>query len=290
MASYTVTVNQIALDSDFYAWGSGQDLRRFNGDSWEYYDYQNSAVPSGAPYFLDTRCISIDNEDKAWVGCAQGPTSGLNEVAVFYINTNNPTEGRSWNFSDLGVFDKPQEISEIYTCPFGDDVLAFCTPLNGVGGTGNFQYTEIEGATGGRLFYYLKETDEWKEKVPGYIWPHIYDIKAKGIDGKNYLYYIGTSEGLFVLPSGTNSYIDLQDGVGEIIANAEVFNRKNSAIYSFSDKVYSLDFDEDGNLWMGTDSGISFFDGKSFYNPSISGITGKITKVKCRPNGYVFYA
>jgi hypothetical protein len=288
MASYTVTVNQIALDSDFYAWGSGQDLRRFNGDSWEYYNYQNSAVPDGSPYFLDTRCISIDNEDKAWVGCAQGPTSGLNEVAIFYIETNNPKEGKSWNFSDLGTFNTPQEISEIYTCPFGDDILAFCTPLNGVGGTGNFQYTEIEGATGGRLFYYLKETDEWREKVPGYIWPHVYDIKAKGIDGKNYLYYIGTSEGLFVLPSGTNNYVDLQDGVGEIIEESEVFNKKTSLIYG--DKVYSIDFDEDGNLWIGTNNGISFYDGVSFYNPSVSGIIGKITKVKCRPNGYVFYS
>ena len=148
MASYNLIMNQIDLDREFYVWGSGQDLRRFNGANWDYYDYTNSAVPSGAPYFLDTRSISIDNEDKAWVGCAQGPTSGLNEVAVFWVDTNDTNSGKRWNFSELGVFDEPQEISLIYSCPFGDDILAFCTPLNGVGGTGATAYTEIKNVAG----------------------------------------------------------------------------------------------------------------------------------------------
>ena len=68
MASYYLIMNQIDVDSEFYVWGSGQDLRRFDGNTWEYYNYTNSAVPSGAPYFLDTRSISIDPEDRVWVG------------------------------------------------------------------------------------------------------------------------------------------------------------------------------------------------------------------------------
>ena len=169
-------MNQIDTDREFYVWGCGQDIKRFNGNGWDYYNYQNSAVPSGAPYFLDTRCISIDPEDRVWVGCAEGPVAGLNEVAVFYIDSNDVSIGESWNFSDLGDFDVPQEISHIYSCPFGDDILAFCTPLNGFGGTGPVDsYTEFKGVTGGRLFYYTIETGQWKENVPGYTWPHIYN-------------------------------------------------------------------------------------------------------------------
>lgn len=285
MASYNLIMNQIDLDAEFYVWGSGQDLRRFNGDSWDYYDYTNSAVPSGAPYFLDTRCISIDTEDKAWLGCAQGPTAGLNEVAVFWVDTNDVNSGKSWNFSDLGVFDVPQEISLIYSCPFGDDILAFCTPLNGVGGTGAVDYTEITNVAKGRLFYYLKETDQWKEKVPGYMWPHVYDIKAKGLDGKDYLYYIGTDEGLFVVPSETLETTDLLGG-GKIIKQAQVYNINTSAI--INDRVYSIDLDEVGNAWLGTAAGLSYFDGKTFYFNI--GVGGAVSKVKSRPNGHVFFA
>jgi hypothetical protein len=283
MASYSLIMNQIDLDQEFYVWGSGQDLKRFNGTTWEYYDYTNSAVPSSYPYFLDTRCISIDNEDKAWLGCAQGPTAGLNEVAVFWVDTNDVLTGNSWNFSALGTFDQPQEISLVYSCPFGDDILAFSTPLNGIGGTASSMHSETIGVTGGRLFYYLKETDEWKETIPGYNWPHIYDIKAKGLDGKNYVYYVATSEGLFIIPPGTLETMDLFGG-GKIIKQAKVFNTSTNGMPS--DVVYSLDLDENGNLWMGTERGISYFDGKNFYN-NLGGL--KATKVKARPNGHVFF-
>lgn len=287
MARYGLIMNQIALDSEFYVWGSGQDIRRYNGTSWEYYDHTNSAVPSGSPYFLDTRSIDIDNEDILWAGVAQGPTSGLNEFAIFSMDTNDVSVGKSWKFSDLGVFDQPQEISLIYACPFGADILAFSTPLNGIGGTGTTGYTEINGVTGGRLFYYLKEIDKWQETVPDYRWPHIYDIKAKGYDGKDYFYYIATSEGLFAMPEGSQE-VQYLSGGGEIVEQVEVYNTKTSGI--ISDKIYSIDLDEDGNLWIGTDIGLSFFNGKKFWNYLSADyfIDGPITKVLARPNGHVF--
>ena len=287
MPSYNIAINQIDTDSEFFVWGCGQDIRRFNGSSWEYYNYTNSAVPSSSPYYLDTRSISIDPEDKVWCGVAQGPTSGLNEIAVFYIDSNDVYTGETWNFSDLGTFTEPQEISHIYACPFGDDILAFSTPLNGIGGTGASGYisTEIKGVTGGRMFYHLKETDEWKETAPDYTWPHVYDIRAKGYDGKDYFYYVGTSEGLFTIPQGTLEYTILIGGE-KYLEKATVYNTKTSGI--ISDYIYSLDLDEDGNLWIGTDIGLSFFDGYQFWNYPVS--TGPITKVVSRPNGHVFYA
>jgi hypothetical protein len=287
MPTANLYINQIDVDNEFYVWGSGQDIRRFNGMSWEYYGYQNSAVPqpNGSPYYLDTRCLSIDNEETLWCGVAQGVESGYNQVAVFNIDTNDPEIGNSWKFSDLGTFGVQQEISLIYACPFGDDVLAFCSPLNGTGLTAAAStYSRIQGSTGGRLFYYLKEIDRWYEEVEGYVWPHIYDIKTKGVDGKSYLYYIGTKEGLYVFPQGSLSTISLNDGT-KIIKQATVYNTKTSGI--ISDTVYSLDFDEEGNLWIGTDIGLSYFNGVSFWN---YGTTGPVTLVKARKNGHVFYA
>jgi hypothetical protein len=288
MPNSALYINQIDLDQEFYAWASGQDVRRFNGSSWEYYDSTNSAVPQVSPYYLDTRCISIDPEDKAWFGVAQGPTAGnasINQVAVFWINTNKVDEGESWTFQALGTFDQPQEVSLIYACPFGDDILAFVNPLNGVGGTGASAYTRINGATGGRLFYYLKEIDQWGETIVDYTWPHIYGIETKGYEGKDYFYYMGTSEGLFVVPQGKLQTLTLTNG-SKYIKQAKIYNTSTSGI--ISDNVYCLDFDENGNLWIGTDVGLSYFDGVEFWNYGVTG--GPITCVKARDNGHVFYS
>jgi hypothetical protein len=285
MPKAALNINQIAIDNEFYVWGSGQDIRRFNGSTWEYYNSTNSAVPTGSPYWLDTRCLSIDHEENLWCGAAQGITAGYNDVSVFYINTNQLNEGESWKFSDLGNFDLPQEISLIYACPFGDDILAFSSPLNGTGATASSgSYSRIKGSTGGRLFYYYKEIDQWQEKVEGYVWPHIYSMTTKGVDGNNYLYYVGTKEGLYVFPQGTLSTVTLNNGT-KIIKQATVYNTHTSGI--ISDVVYALDFDENGNLWIGTDLGLSYFDGNSFWN---YGTTGPVTLVKSRKNGHVFYA
>jgi len=55
---------QISLDSQDKIWAVGQDLKMFDGTTWNYYNFQNSAVPSNYPYFLDTRSISITPDDK----------------------------------------------------------------------------------------------------------------------------------------------------------------------------------------------------------------------------------
>jgi hypothetical protein len=284
MPNSTLYINQISLDQEFFVWASGQDLRKYNGTSWEYYNGSNSAVPQASPYYLDTRSISIDPEDKAWVGVAQGPTAGFNETAVFWVNTKNVTEGKSWRFSDLGSFNQTQEISLVYACPFGDDIFAFSTPLNGVGGTGASAYTRIAGVTGGRLFHYLKETDQWKETATGYTWPHIYSIGTKGNKGTGYFYYLGTEEGLMVIPQGVLSTIELTNGE-KYIQQASVYNTHTSGI--ISDKIYCLSFDENENLWIGTDSGLSFFNGEKFWNYPLN---GPVTSIQSRPNGHVFYA
>lgn len=283
MPNKNLYINQIDLDSELSVWASGQDVRKYNGTAWEYYNSSNSAVPSVLPYYLDTRSISIDPENKAWVGVAQGPTAGFNEVAVFWIDTGNVTDGKSWSFTQLGTFSETQEISLVYACPFGDDVFAFSTPLNGVGGTGASDYTRIEGVTGGRLFHYLKETDQWKETAPGYTWPHVYSIATKGNKGTGYFYYLGTEEGLMVIPQGILSTIELTNGE-KYIQQATVYNSSTSGI--LSDNIYCLSFDENENLWIGTDRGLSFFDGEKFWNYPLD---GPVTVIQSRENGHVFY-
>ena len=97
MANSSLTILEIDLDSKDQVWAVGQDLRKFNGTSWDYYNYQNSAGPSVAPFYLDTRSISIGPGDLVWCGCAQAPVGGTGESAVFFVNGSDVTLGKSWS-------------------------------------------------------------------------------------------------------------------------------------------------------------------------------------------------
>ena len=115
------------IDQNDKLWVVGQDLRMFDGSAWEYYNYQNSAVPSAAPYYLDTRTVGVDPDGKVWVGCST--IYSFNDTAVFYIDSSDPSNGMSWSFNDIGTFDSPMEVAKIYACPFGNDILAYLVPL-----------------------------------------------------------------------------------------------------------------------------------------------------------------
>jgi hypothetical protein len=284
MPGSSIYINQIDLDSNFFVWATGQDVRKFNGTTWEYYDSSNSAVPSGSPYYLDTRCISINEKGLAWCGIAQGPTSSYNSPCIFNLSTEEVNVGDSWSFSELGSFSLPQEVSLIYSSPYGNEVLAFLSPLNGIGSTGATAYTRINGVTGGRLFFYDENIEKWNETLSGYTWPHIFQIKAKGYKGKEYKYFLGTEQGLWVIPPGKLSTLTLNEG-GEIVRQAKVYNTSTSGI--ISNNIYAIDFDENGNLWIGTDLGLSFFDGNRFWN---YGTSGPVSYLKPRENGHVFYS
>ena len=204
---------------------------------------------------------------------------------VFKLDTSEVTVGESWNSFDISTFDNLlYETSLIYASPYGSEILAFVTPLNGIGSAGATAYTRINGVTGGRLFFYDENIEKWNETLSGYTWPHIFQIKAKGYGGKEYKYFLGTTEGLWVIPSGILSTLSLNEG-GEIVKQARVYNTNTSGI--ISNNIYSIDFDENENLWIGTDLGLSFFDGNRFWNYYTA---GPVTYVKSRENGHVFYS
>jgi hypothetical protein len=276
-------INTAELDSFGDVWAVGRDLTKYDGENWEYYNYQNSVVPSNAPYFLDTRSISIDNENSKWVGCAV--TASLSQDLVFVASGNQAATGASWNLSQFSNYSSQSpnwEVPTIYASPYTEEVLAFISPLNGGAGTGG---TANTGVTGGYLWRYDKVSEEWSEISPGYTWPHIYEITAKGEGGKSFEYFLSTNDGLQTIPQGNLDPITLDnDELG--IKQLNKFNSMTSGIGG--DTVYSVSFDENGNYWAGTENGITYWDGKKFYNWNIGNGDG-VTKVVARKNGHVFF-
>jgi len=280
MANTQIYINQGALDSTENIWCVGRDLAVYNGQGFIYYNYQNSAVPSNDPYYLDTRSISIDYDDNKWVGCAV--SAGLAQDLVFYVEGPQAATGSTWLISDFNLNGSDWEVPTIYASPFGDEVLAFISPLNGGGGTGA---TGNVGVTGGFLWSYNKITSMWNEVSPGYTWPHIYDIEAKGENGVNWNYYLATSDGVQIIPPGILDTALLQDG-SKFIPVLKKLNAYNSSLNTNS--VYSVSFDEEGHYWLGTENGLTYWDGSKFYNWTTPGSTSA-GLVVARPNGHVFF-
>jgi len=286
MPSTGAYINQAQLDGFNNVWTVGRDLSKFDGTVLTYYDYLNSAVPSNNPYYLDTRSISIDEDNTKWVGCSYLPTSPT--PLVFNVQGPYAATGQTWTSLDItGATGLALDVPTIYASPYGEEVLAFVSSLNGGSGTGP---AGIYGVTGGSLYTYNKILTTWVEPAENFIWPHIYDIKAKGILGSTYEYYLATPQGIYIIPPGTLKVSSFLGGQ-PYVEQANIWNSKNTSLPS--DIVYSIDFDENGNLWIGTDSGLAYWDGSKIYVWDSSSLTGllsnEIMLVQSRPNGHVFF-
>ncbi len=276
-------INDAKLDSFGDVWAVGRDLTKYDGTSWDYFDSSNSVVPSNTPYYLDTRSISIDSNDNKWVGCAV--TASLSQDLIFVANGEQAATGESWSLSQFGNLSSISpnwDVPTIYASPYTEEILAFISPLNGGAGTGG---TANTGVTGGYLWRYDKVVEEWSEVSPGYTWPHIYEITAKGEGGNFFEYYLSTNDGLQIIPSGKLDNAELNDG-NLYIPQLRRLNSYTSGIGG--NIVYSTSFDENGNYWTGTENGITYWDGKKFYTWDYGSGAG-VTKVVARKNGHVFF-
>jgi hypothetical protein len=289
MASTNLRITDIGIDRSNDIWITGRDINKYNGDSYNFYNFQNSKVPSNSPYYLDTRSISIDRDGVKWVGCAVSPY--LSQVGVFSINDEYAEIVDSWTFNEMGITGGSLETSLIYASPYGNEILAFVCPLNqGAGVTGS----DYIGTTGGNLYRHEKGSNIWEEVIKGKVWDHIYDIKSTGYNGNGFEYWIATESGIYIFDGGSRMYMEeILDGA-ETIKNGKLLNSYNSPLPS--DRILSIDFDIEGNAWVGTDDGICYItkDGRfSVWKNSTHPLlipAGEISVVKSISNGQVFFA
>ena len=164
MPGSSIYINQIDLDSNSFVWATGQDLRKFNGTSWEYYDSLNSAVPSGSPYYLDTRSISIDDKGILWGGIAQTSngtaiansedvdfynqrTSGFND---FVYSTGVQSDGKIIMGGAFTTFNGITRNRLVRLNPDGTEDTPFCFNI-GTGSNGLILFDCIKIQTDGKI-------------------------------------------------------------------------------------------------------------------------------------------
>lgn len=283
MATTTRYINQAQKDRYDNIWIVGRDLVKFDG-TFTYFDSNNSSLPGYPPYYLDTRSISIDPSDNKWIGCATLDT--LNSPLIIKTSGDNCETTEFWLAPDITGATGNLDVPTVYASPYGEECLAFIAPLNGAGGTGAAAATSISG---GRLFTYEDKIGKWYENAPGFEWPHIYDIKSRGISGNDFEYFLATEDGIYIIPTGNLSVSNLEDGA-PYVQQASFLNSLNSSLPS--DVIYSLDFDENGNLWIGTDGGLVFWDFSKMtvWDSSVIAIPNDtIYSVESRKNGHIFF-
>jgi photosystem II stability/assembly factor-like uncharacterized protein len=150
-------------------------------------------------------------------------------------------------------------------------------------------FKSYEGPSGENqsLYRYDIPNDEWKEVAGGYNWPFVYDIIARGFGGDSYRYYLGTDQGVIEIPGEELDVQTLENGT-QYVPAANFFNSSNFS--NLGDNVYSLDLDENFNLWAGTDGGkIQFWDFEKWNVFQTPGATASVTSLKTRRNGHVFW-
>lgn len=251
--------SEIGWDGDGDIWITGQDVVSFDGTNFTKYDSNNSILPGND---LQTNCIYIDKDDNKWIGIEN------NDIPLVKINDRDHTKSLSFRVSDF--IDNNGEL----VCP---DVLSSIKviEINKQNGDVFCAYTSNGSHYGGLLHYNSKYWTLYRMEDSNISSNIIRDLKIEyyGING-------------WYLWIATNNGLSRFDGV----------DFKNYQVGSSgipSDDVYSIVLDSLNHKWIGTSSGIVYWDHQRWAvwnnstNPEI--IVGNCISITDIGNGNVWF-
>lgn len=235
----------VAWDADGDIWVTGEDVIRFDGANYTVYDSSNSVIPGLS---ILTKCIKIDSNDVKWIGIEN------NLTPLVKINEKDPTQSFAYSVSDFidnaGNPVSPitaSSITSIEINPQRGDIFAAFTCNSSPSFDGLLFY---DSSAKSWILYTTNNSD-----IPS---DNIRDLKLEyyGING--WYLWIATDAGLSRF-----------DGVG-----FKNYTSSNSGLPD--DDVYSIEIDKLKHKWIGTASGLTYWDHirwavwNSSTNPEIS--------------------
>jgi hypothetical protein len=270
MRTVSQIVTDFEIDSNNYIWVSGKDLNVYNGDGWITYNYANSILPSDYPYYLDSRSIAVSDKS-VWIGLA-----GFDPLMI-KMDKLDPLSGQLYSFADFGLSSDNYEVDIIRYDHYTGNLLVVINELN--------------DDIGNSLLYLIKPNGDIISTLPDSIY-HIRQIRVRGFEN-TVEYWVCTDNGLFRLRSYEVSNQETLASGTEVPRYQRYYTSQNSGL--ISNVVLDVDFDEKGNVWVSTDSGLQYFDdlGENWYtwdtttNPEILG--NYVKSLAVRENGHVFF-
>ena len=229
-------------------YGKGLKQFKYDDDKLTGWDLDNPHIRTQSVYY--NRTILTDSKKNIWVGYW-----GVGAARI------NPITGKSkvW----LNEPGNPQSISHNDVWVIKEDILGRIW-LGTVGGGLNL----FEDRNGGIFHHWLYKKDDANSLSSNNIYSICEAQNLDSLTGTKTILWIGTSDGLnrFEIKNSSDVY------------DIEIKNRFYTVNDGLPDNsVNSIVEDEKGNLWLGTGSGISFFDvnEETFTNfSSADGING----------------
>lgn len=222
------TPTGIAWDRDGDIWVTGEDVVRFDGLDFTAYDSSNSPIPGSG---IKTNCIKIDRNDIKWIG-----VDNTLEPLV-KINENEYSDNMSYSVTDFVDNDGNQIIPNVNSSVNLIDI-------NSQSGDIFLAFTCSNSAYDGLLFYdsHAKSWVLYTASNSNLPSNNIRDMKLQFYGLNRWYLWIATDNGL----SRFNG-VEFKN-----------YNTTNSGIPS--DDVYSIEIDRIQHKWIGTDSGLAYWD------------------------------
>ncbi|HEY6907479.1 MAG TPA: ATP-binding protein, partial [Ignavibacteriaceae bacterium] len=251
-----LNVWSLAVDSRDNLWiGTyGQGLKQFNLNSGSLKNWEIKSPTFKTSAFNYLKSLYLDDDQSLWIGFWGGGLASFNTVSgkykIWIYDSGNPG---SLSHNDVWSIQKDHE-GRLW---IGTD-----------GGGLNLFENKGDG-----IFHRWTETlDNSKQLNSNSIYSILEDTNTRNLlKGEGTVLWVGTSGGLnkIVIKSTEDPY-----NLSSSVISVTRYNNQNGLA---DNAVKSILEDVNGNLWIGTDSGISFFDVKNetFINYSYSdGIIG----------------
>ena len=233
----------------------GKGLKKYNYQSKKITDQKISYSNIHTPSLDYNKALLCDRKNNIWVGFWGVGVARINPGANNYkIWLNEPGNSESLSHNDVWVI-KEDRFGRIWIGTLGGGLNLF------------------ENKNGGMFRHWLQREGEKNKLSSNNIYSIIESKNSKMLNSSNTLLWIGTSNGL-------NKLIIKNKSKNSDIYDIEIENKFYTIEDGLSDNsVNSIIEDHSGNLWLGTESGISFFNSKaeSFTNFSVEdGINGTV--------------
>jgi len=256
------TPTSIAWDGDGDIWVTGEDVIKFDGINFTTYDSSNSPLPGVG---LLTNCIKIDRNDVKWIGIEN------DLIPLVKIDERDPSQSVAYSVNDFidnggnpVVYGVPSSIRVIEINPQTGDVFA--------------AFISGSSPSYDGLLYYDGYAKSWSLLTPSnsnLSSATIRDLRLQYYDINKWYLWIATDQGL----SRFNG-IDFKN-----------YDTNNSGIPS--NDVYSIELDKLNHKWIGTSSGLVYWDHlrwavwNNSTNPELS--SGNITNIVETGNANIWF-
>ncbi|MFZ1517249.1 MAG: two-component regulator propeller domain-containing protein [Ignavibacteriaceae bacterium] len=244
-------------NNDIWIGTYGQGLKQLNIKSGQIKSWKIESPTFKTSAFDFIKSLLLDNQNNLWMGFWGGGTARLNlKTNEYKIWRNNPKVSQSLSYNDVWAIHE-DKFNRIWI---------------GTNGGGINLFDENDGG----IFHRLVEANEKGNKLSSISINCI--SESNSFSNDETILWVGTASGLIKLK--LNDKTNVNNSL-ECVKEIQIYTIRDGLL---NNTIKSILVDENNDLWLGTNSGLTFFNVKSNvftnYNES-DGLTGSEISLNC---------